>query len=133
MSYEDYLIREANEGTPTDWDDNPVEWCNQCERALELCVCETDTASRDRQDLINNLSGGAPCKHGASTKDGLNAGLVQPNNDAEGNLPATAQTFPDTWEDISAQLDHWADMDRWYWQQRREKEYAAWMERTYGV
>jgi hypothetical protein len=39
----------------------------------------------------------------------------------------------DTWEAIEAQLDHWAEMDREYWRQRKEKEYATWLERTYGV
>jgi hypothetical protein len=39
----------------------------------------------------------------------------------------------DTWEAIEAQLDHWAEMDREYWRQRKEKEYTVWLERTYGV
>jgi hypothetical protein len=39
----------------------------------------------------------------------------------------------DTWEAIEAQLDHWAEMDREYWRQRKEKEYATWLERTYGL
>jgi len=40
---------------------------------------------------------------------------------------------PDTWEAIKAQLDYWQDMDNQYWRQRKETEYTAWFERTYGV
>ncbi len=40
---------------------------------------------------------------------------------------------PDSWEAISAQLDYWADMDREYWRQRKEKEYTSWLERNYRI
>jgi len=32
MEYEDFLIREMNDG--------PVHWCSQCERDAEDCICE---------------------------------------------------------------------------------------------
>lgn len=134
MEYEDYLIREASEGPPADWSDSPVEWCNECERALELCVCEKDTAYNDRQELIHNLSAGetnvVSLSVGADSARCATPSIgVAPN---EGGRQG-AQALPDTWEAIAAQLDYWADMDRDYWRQRREKSYAAWFDRTYGV
>lgn len=39
----------------------------------------------------------------------------------------------DSWEAIEAQLDHWAALDRKYWEQRKEREYTAWLERAYRV
>jgi hypothetical protein len=76
-----------------------------------------DTAYQDRQEMIHNLSGG----------------LIEGNEAPKADACPPAQTLPDTWEAIEAQLDHWAEMDREYWRQRKEKEYAAWLERTYGV
>jgi hypothetical protein len=61
------------------------------------------------------------------------AGASDKNVMADVCTSLPAQTLPDTWEAIAAQLDHWADMDKQYWQQRREKEYAAWINRKYGV
>jgi hypothetical protein len=102
-----------------------------------------DTAYHDRQDLINNLSGGVESRHAnhevktpsgredsAQTNDQVSQG---PTSSGSGSSAPPAQTLHDTWEAIEAQLDHWAEMDREYWRQRKEKEYATWLERTYGV
>jgi hypothetical protein len=72
-----------------------------------------DTAYTDRQEMIHNLSG-SPVER-------------------EVPLDSGAPAQPDTWEAIEAQLNFWAEMDREYWRQRKEKEYITWLERTYGV
>jgi hypothetical protein len=103
-----------------------------------------DTAYNDRQDLINNLPAVpvlAEPHRGADHASALQDGIARESNEAVNNAVYSEntdsrggrQTLPDTWEAIEAQLDHWAEMDREYWRQRKEKEYAVWLERTYGV
>ncbi len=41
----------------------------------------------------------------------------------------TTESTADEWEQISSQLDYWADMDREYWRQRREKAYTDYLNR----
>jgi hypothetical protein len=97
-----------------------------------------DTAYNDRQDLINNLPVPvlAEPHRGADHASALQDGIARESTESLESLTSDSrggQTLPDTWEAIEAQLDHWAEMDREYWRQRKEKEYATWLERTYGV
>jgi hypothetical protein len=94
-----------------------------------------DTAYHDRQDLINNLPAVPVLAEPTVKPKGL--GEARESTESLESLPNDSrggrQSLPDTWESIEAQLDHWAEMDREYWRQRKEKEYAVWLERTYGV
>ena len=37
----------------------------------------------------------------------------------------------DSWEALASQLDYWAERDRQYWRERKEKDYAAWLDRHF--
>jgi hypothetical protein len=107
-----------------------------------------DTAYFDRQDLINNLPA-VPVLAAPEKVDTRGEQFrAKPNGEARESTGTQTGTdfssradsrggrqsnLPDTWEAIAAQLDHWADMDAFYWTQRKEKAYADWMERTYGL
>jgi hypothetical protein len=106
------------------------------------CIARKTDSRGGRQ---NNVSGGVESRHarqdGMWPQDISSAGPAKGKTElspgehvpASGSSAPPAQTLPDTWEAIEAQLDHWAEMDREYWRQRKEKEYAVWLERTYGV